>query len=277
MGKPVKYANLDCFTKSYPGPRGGSICFRPGEAREGHWWSRFVGKEGLKEVPPDYNPTRDFNGFSPVLAMPVVSPRVVAEARRVSTGCQGRCDSNCQVSCEGNCQLACENSKQLIQVTDNYEKVGADYYCRHCDWSTQDLKRVEEHMAAYHPECVRESPEEAADSESWSRSQDAVDPGEETHSSPEARAVPAQGSPPPETPKKKSKKKPKKQKEPPVIKENEYWELCDGLYHCLSCRKNAGVKWSTASRPAMIRHAKRYHHYEDEKDKFKKKIEAAGE
>jgi len=264
-----RYANLDCFTKSYPGPRGGSVCFTPGEAREGNWWSRFSGKEGLTEVGPDYNPSRDFKKFGAFKPMPVVSPRVVAEASRGTSGCNTRCDSSCQVSCEGKCQMACEASKQTIQVTDNYEKIGVEFYCRHCDWSTQDAKRVEEHMAAYHPDQVQGSVEEA-DSESRPEQQDAVDPGEDLASSPEARSVPARGSPPPGTSKKQKKKKKKVEKEPPCIKENEYWEIMDGLFLCLSCRKNAGVKWSTASRPAMIRHAKRYHGYEDEKSKAKK-------
>lgn len=271
-----KYANLDCFTKSYPGPRGGSVCFKPGEAREGHWWSRFEGPEGLKEVPATYNPTRDFNGFGPVRAQPVVSPRVIAEASRVVSGCNTKCDGSCQVSCEGSCQFACEGTKQTIQVTEHYEKVGSDFYCRHCDWSTQDRSKVDKHMAVYHPNVVQQGPEEVVDSRTWSEEQAAVDPGlEDSSSKPVPHAVPSLDSPLPGTSAQKKGSVPVKdgkveERTPPVIKENDYWEIIDGVFHCIMCRKDSAVKWSTASRPAMIRHAKRYHKYTDEKGTQKK-------
>jgi len=249
---PKRYANLDSFTKSYPGPRGGSVCFRPGEVREGHWWSRFTNGGGLVEVPPDYNPSRDFKPYGPIKAKPVISPRIVGESTRIATGCSSRCDGACQIACESKCELACENSKQTIQVTEHYEKVGVDFYCRHCDWSTQDRKRVDEHMAAYHPDSIQQGPVEVADSGSWSESQHAKDPGPEAKTSGTGdRAVPARSSPPPRTPPKAEN-----------VKENEYWEIIDGVFHCLKCKQDAGLNWTTRSRGAMKRHAKKYHGYE---------------
>jgi hypothetical protein len=255
-----RYANLESFTQSYPGPRGGTVCFRPGEVREGHWWSRFSNGGGLKEVPPDYNPSRDFKPFGPRKAQPVISPRIIGEATRQSTGCSSRCDSACQIACESKCELACENSKQSIQVTEHYEKVGVEFYCRHCDWSTQDPQRVDDHMEAYHADTMRTGPAEVADSGSWSESQHAKDPGpEDSTSGTGDRAVPAQSSPPPRTP-----------RQPQNVKENEYWEIIDGMFHCLKCKQEMGVKWTTASRGAVARHAKKHHGYVTQADRKKK-------
>jgi len=258
-----RYANLDTFTKSYPGPRGGSVCFRPGEVREGHWWSRFAGDGGLVEVGPHYNPSKDFKPFGPHKAKPVISPRNVGEVTRVAGGCRSRCDSGCQIACETKCELACENTKQVIQVTEHYEKVGVDFYCRHCDWSTQDPRRVDEHMIAYHPESMRRAgPEEEADSGSYrSDGQHAEDPGPEAPTSGTGdRAVPTRSSPPPRTPPKAENEKEK----------DGFWEIIDGNFHCLKCKQDAALNWATASRGAMTRHAKKYHGYVPESDRNKK-------
>jgi hypothetical protein len=257
-----RYANLDTFTKSFPGPRGGSVCFTPGEAREGHWWARFANGGGLQEVGPEYNPSRDFKGFHHK-AQPVVSPRIIGESTRVTTGCTSRCDSACQIACETKCELACETSKQAIAVTEKYEKVGVDYYCRRCDWSTQDPKRVDEHIEAYHPDLVPRGPVEGANSESWSDPQKAMDPGSGA-TTPESgdRAVPTRSSPPPGTPPGAE-----------AVEGNGYWEMLDGLFHCLKCQQEMGVKWTTTARGAMARHAKKHHGYVTEPDVRKKAVQ----
>jgi hypothetical protein len=261
-----RYANLKPFTQSFPGPRGGSTCFGPGEVREGHWWSRFEGEGGLTEVPGDYNPSRDFKPFGPHKSKPVISPRIIGESTRLATGCSNRCDGACQIACETKCELACENAKQSIQVTEHYEKVGLDFYCRHCDWSTQDPRRVDIHMESYHPELVKQKkgPEGEADSGSWSDGQHAKDPGPEaTTSGTGDRAVPARSSPPPRTPPKAEN-----------VQENEYWKIIEGQFHCIPCKKELGINWSTAARGAMTRHAKKHHGYETPADRKKKAAKA---
>lgn len=259
MGKPKKYANLTDMTQCHPSPRGGSICFRPGEAREGEWWSRFVRNDGtgLQEVPLDYIPSRDFKKL-PRAQRPVTSPRVVSEQPRASTGCSSRCDSSCQVACENTCQMTCEQSKQTIAVFDTYEKVGATYYCRFCEWSTTDAERVEKHMEAYHPE-KKKRPVKEGSQESWSGDQDVLDPDASggQPSGTESPAVPTSGSPPSE-PRAMAKELKKDSG-------NGYWKIEDGLFVCVKCEEIAGVRWTTTGQSHMTRHAKKTHGYDPEK------------
>jgi len=145
-------------------------------------------------------------------------------------------------------------------VFDDYEKVGADFYCRHCDWSSSDLKRVEAHMESYHPDVLSAGPTEVVDAGNCRLDDQAKDPGKEaTASETDNRAVPAQSPPPPRTPPKAEN-----------VKENAYWEIVDGIFHCIKCKQLTGVNWTTPQRAAMSRHAKKHHGYETMTDRKKK-------
>jgi len=246
------------MTQCHPGPRGGSICFRPGDAREGNWWSRFERKDstGLSEVPHDYIPSRDFKRL-PRSQRPVTSPRIVSEQPRATTGCTSRCDSSCQVACENSCQMLCEQSKQTIVVCDSYEKVGPAYYCRFCEWSTVDAERVAQHMEAYHPEKARRPAKEESP-ESWSGDQQVLDPDASGGgpSGTDSPAVPTSGSPPSGL--REEAKELKKDSG------NGYWRIEDGLFVCVKCDEIAGVRWTTSGKAQMTRHAKRVHQYQPE-------------
>jgi hypothetical protein len=119
-------------------------------------------------------------------------------------------------------------------------------------------------MESYHPEVLRAGPTEVVDDGNCRLDDRAKDPGIEVNTSETGnRAVPAQSPPPPRTPPKAEN-----------VKENEYWEIIDGIFHCLKCKKDCGVNWTTPQRAAMSRHAAKFHGYETEtarKKKAKKK------
>lgn len=261
MGMPKKYANLTDMTQCHSGPRGGSICFRPGDARTGGWWSRFVRPGGLSEVKNDFIPSRDFKRFGSKSPRPVTSPRIVPETHRSSSGCSSRCDSSCQVACEGNCQLSCEQTKQTIAVFDTYEKVGPIYYCRFCEWSSSEVTRVAEHMGAYHPEKVK-GPVKEESPESWSGDQHVLDPDTSGESSlgTGSPAVPTSGSP---------SSRPQELK---MDKGNGWWRIDNGQLICVKCEESAGVRWSTTGKGQMTRHAKRLHGYKPAPDRKKARV-----
>ncbi len=242
-----KFANLTQSPMSFPGPRGESVCFSPGESREGSWWSRFASKTGLSPVPDSYLPSRDFRqGLARSMRRPVVTQHSIAAPMDVRA-CSGACATSCQVACEGACQLACETSKQVVSVTDKYEQIGDTFHCRYCDWATKDGNAVQQHIDAYH---AKAGPVEKGSLEYRSEGQQvAKDPGARASTlRADSPTVPTPGSPSPRS-------------RASLAEKNDYWSVEEGIYLCLRCKKELNVRWTTANRPAMLRHAKNRHNF----------------
>lgn len=231
---------------------------RPGEFRDGSWWSRF---EVLTKVADDWTPTKDFIPRIDRRKAELHAPVVVPASGQVVTPI-GPCSS----SCEASCQIACESGEQAIVVHEHHEQVGAEFYCRYCDWSTQDEKRVRQHLESYHLDKIGqqaplpvEQPKQEAQTVKMeglgptTPASEAVDPGQ----SGEGGAVPALDSPSSGLGLKKKEKTPDS---------NDFWELReeDAMYHCKKCAPPTRYPWSTSNKGAMVRHAKSTHAYEQE-------------
>lgn len=236
----MRYANLTNHPIIHHSPRGGSVFFRPGEARSESWWSRFVGDgpAGLTEVADDYVPSRDFKPTPPTDMRPVRSPSVIRE-QMPRTGCSGKCETSCQAACEASCELACESGKQVIKVFDHYVQVGADYQCRYCDWLTQDKSRIEPHLKAYHSEQMATAVKEPKKQEGPGPRQGVrplPDPGVESPT------IPSQDSPTSGLP----------------ARDGLPWETRGNELVCRKCLE-LGFEWKTSDVEEMEKHVRNRH------------------
>lgn len=255
-----RFSNLNNFPVILFNQRRGSEYLRPGEFRDGGWWSRFTSDGQLTPVADDWTPTRDFIPRPDRRKQNQLKAPLVVPTNRQTSAPLGPCSS----SCEASCQIACESSEQTIVVHEHHEQVGPEFYCRYCDWSTKDEKHVSPHLKNYHPEKLgqkRPTPPpkqegRAVEGEgpgTVEPASEAVDPGRAGKTG----SVPTQDSPP-SGPKKRAGVSPDS---------NEFWELKeDGLFHCQKCKPPVRYPWSTVNKGAMVRHAKSVHGYEKEKE-----------
>lgn len=243
-----RFANLNSYPVILPTPRGGQRVFRSGEFTTESWFSRFQGDGQLKEVNASYTPAcvrrpRNLaNNRSVTVNSPIVAPRV------------GPCAMSCQTACQNSCELSCESTKQNIVVHENYEQIGGTFLCRHCDWSSQKIKSVAEHMQHYHPD-AKPGPEQEQGSAK------ATDPAGGPRASGAIVSRPPDG----------------KSAVPPQTlaplgshdnadEETKWWYRLNGELQCKTCEV-VGHGWKTSHMDAMLRHCIKYHEMPEEEAK----------
>ena len=169
---PKKYYNPHMYPVILPSKTGGSKTIRSGDSTTDPWFSRFVKSGQLSSVDVDKPiPTSRPNIASsrPPVALgprrdtiPAPPPKVRSHSMSPSHRVIDRhrphlprmrvdsCASSCQASCESKCQDACEFSSQVITAFSTHTQIANRYYCKFCDWVTEQESSISAHMQSYH-------------------------------------------------------------------------------------------------------------------------------
>jgi len=144
-----KYVNRHKYPLYLTDSRGGSRLFTPGEWDDNIWWSRFLNPTQLTREPLTDSElaSRRKRGVKVTAAN---HTEFVPWSPRKRQRNRGRRGSISASACASSCMVACEMETQAVIGDDRWVQIGETYFCKHCDWSTEDANVAIRHFNQYH-------------------------------------------------------------------------------------------------------------------------------
>lgn len=146
--------------------------FAPGEWDDDIWWNGSVMPGKLRKEPVTLGEieNRRKNGaklrgkgaFKSVELIPWQKKRRPAPAF-TGRGARRRPLPRQESACAMSCMTACEMNTQTVSGSDHWVLVGDTYFCKHCDWNTEDYATLIEHYTAYHKEAEEDGSDAVSD------------------------------------------------------------------------------------------------------------------
>lgn len=144
-----RYENKNAFPIYLPTPRGGRKQFRPNDYDTNPWYSRFLGRNQLTKTAHDGSLEADSHFVAAPQRRPSTRhPSVVRRQRNGKPQIPYSFDT--QVGCTMSCEVLCENVVQAISDTEYGTRIGDRYFCKFCDFDTNDDDKMQEHVETYH-------------------------------------------------------------------------------------------------------------------------------